>query len=888
MDDIMNDKRAEEALRQSEECYRMLAESTTDIIYIANRSGDILYANRSAAACMHCDVNSIVGKRQDELFPPEMVREHMESIATVFQTGEVSKADGMYRFGSEEMWLNTRLIPLRDESGQVTAVMGVSHDVTDRKRAEAALKQAHDELEKRVEERTAELAKANESLRQSEEKYRGLVDICPDSIVVSDLTGKTLFVSKQTWKLLGVSEHEELVGRNTFNYVIEADRPRLAANYAELLQIGRRGHTEYTVLRADGTTVPVELSSAMIQDAQGRPIGALAIIRDISERKRAQEALRQSEEMYRGLVDICPDAIVVLDLTGKSLFVSKEMRKLLDVSEDKELVGKSMFDYVIEAERGWMATNLAELIQVGKHAHTEYTILRPNGTTVSTEISSAIIRDAQGRPTSLMAIVRDISERKRAQEAIRLSEEKYRSLIEVCPDSVVMSDLAGKSLFVSKQAWKLLGISEEVELVGQSIFNYVVEADRPRLATNLADLIKKGLHGHSEYTGLRPDGTTILTELSSAVIRDAEGQPTALVAIIRDISERKRAEVLLQQHYEELRAIYEGMADGLVILDVEANSCVRANRSMCELLGYSEEELKALPLAKLHPPEALPAVLRRRQALVEGRLLRTEDVSFLRKDGSVMYSDITSDRITYDGRPCLIHLVRDTTERRQAQEALKKEHRTLKHLLQSSDRERQLIAYEIHDGLAQQLAGAIMQIETCWHQKDAKPREAAKAYDAAITMLRQGHFEVRRLISGVRPPILDEAGIVAAVAHLVNEQELQNSLKIEFRSEVSFRRLTPILENAVYRIVQEGLANACKHSKSDKVRVELVQCDDVLRIKVQDWGVGFDPAAVRDDRFGLEGIRERARLLGGGMIIESTQGRGTSIAVELPLVLREN
>jgi signal transduction histidine kinase len=260
----------------------------------------------------------------------------------------------------------------------------------------------------------------------------------------------------------------------------------------------------------------------------------------------------------------------------------------------------------------------------------------------------------------------------------------------------------------------------------------------------------------------------------------------------------------------------------------------------------------------------------------------------LRKDGSIVYVDVASDRITYDGRPCLIHLLRDTTERRQAQEALRKEHRTLKHLLRSSDHERQLIAYEIHDGLAQQLAGAIMQIETCWHQKDAKPQEAAKAYDAAITMLRQAHFETRRLISGVRPPILDESGIVAAVAHLVNEQRLQNGPQIEFHGEVSFRRLVPILENAIYRIVQEGLANACKHSESKKVRVELVQCEDMLRIKVQDWGVGFDPAAVRDDRFGLEGIRERARLLGGSTTVESTPRHGTSLMVELPLVLRED
>jgi PAS domain S-box-containing protein len=232
-------------------------------------------------------------------------------------------------------------------------------------------------------------------------------------------------------------------------------------------------------------------------------------------------------------------------------------------------------------------------------------------------------------------------------------------------------------------------------------------------------------------------------------------------------------------------------------------------------------------------------------------------------------------------------VVTDITEYRKAQEALEKEHRTLRHLLQSSDHERQLIAYEIHDGLAQQLAGAIMQFQTYAHLKTTQPNEAAHAYDAGMTMLQQGHFEVRRLISGVRPPILDESGIVAAVAHLVNEQRLQKGPRIEFRSDVEFDRLAPLLENAIYRIVQEGLANAYKHSGSKRLRTEMTQCGETLRITIRDWGVGFDPALVQDDRFGLEGIRERARLLGGNITVESAPDQGTCLTVELPLVFRK-
>jgi len=222
---------------------------------------------------------------------------------------------------------------------------------------------------------------------------------------------------------------------------------------------------------------------------------------------------------------------------------------------------------------------------------------------------------------------------------------------------------------------------------------------------------------------------------------------------------------------------------------------------------------------------------------------------------------------------------------RQRTAELRREQETLKHLLQSSDRERQLMAYEIHDGLAQDLAGAIMQLDTYTHLKAGNPEQAAQAYEAGVSMLRQGLAEARRLISGIRPPILDELGAVAAIAHLVHEsQTAEESPEITFHSEVEFSRLAPVLENAIYRIVREGLVNAIKHSGSKKVRVELVQRGDRVAIGIQDWGSGFTWERVTEGCYGLKGIQERARLLGGIAKIDTAPGEGTRIAVDLPIV----
>jgi signal transduction histidine kinase len=273
--------------------------------------------------------------------------------------------------------------------------------------------------------------------------------------------------------------------------------------------------------------------------------------------------------------------------------------------------------------------------------------------------------------------------------------------------------------------------------------------------------------------------------------------------------------------------------------------------------------------------------------VAEGRVSLNEDRPVLRKDGSIFYADISGHRILYEGRPGLLALFRDVTERRKAQAALQRERRTLQHMLRASDHERQLIAYDIHDGMAQQLAGAIMQFQVYDHLKNTNPEEAHKAYDGGVTLLRQSHLEARRLISGVRPPILDESGVLAAIAHLVNERSVQGGPQILFRSNVKFNRLARVLENVVYRIVQEGLTNAARHSQSEIVRVHLLQRGEMVRIEIQDLGIGFDLKKVRRDQFGLAGIRERARLLGGKCHIQSKSGSGSRIIVELPLAERE-
>lgn len=459
----------------------------------------------------------------------------------------------------------------------------------------------------------------------------------------------------------------------------------------------------------------------------------------------------------------------------------------------------------------------------------------------------------------------------------------FRRFAEASGLGFSMADLDGRITYANPALLRMLVADAPSDIVGKHLSGCYTEEAKRKGQQEVQPLLDEHGYWEGEQWMLTRRGTAIPTWHNVFKICDENGNPLRLAVVITDITERKKAEEALGQSLDELRAIYDAMGEGLLVADLQTLRVLRANASICSMLGYLQEELRSLSMADLHPKETLEALIGGFADENATHLPDMQNVPVIRKDGSIFYADVTGDVLTYLGRPCCLGLFRDVTERHRAHAALERERRTLKHMLQASDHERQLIAYDIHDGLAQQLAGAIMQFQVYDHWKKTNPDEAQKAYDGGVMLLKQGHFEARRLISGVRPPIIDESGVVAAIAHLVNETSFKQGPEVQFQSRVKFNRLAPVLENVIYRIVQEGLANASQHSESETVRIDLSQRGLTLRIHVRDWGVGFDPKAARENRFGLEGIRERTRLLGGKFRIRSKPGRGTSLVVEIPL-----
>ena len=228
-------------------------------------------------------------------------------------------------------------------------------------------------------------------------------------------------------------------------------------------------------------------------------------------------------------------------------------------------------------------------------------------------------------------------------------------------------------------------------------------------------------------------------------------------------------------------------------------------------------------------------------------------------------------------------LQKELAQRARAEEALRDEHSRLLGVLEMGEQDQRLLAYEIHDGFVQPATAALMNLQAGLATHAADPQQAMEDIERGLQLLQDSIAQVRRLIGGLRPIVLEDEGLVAAIDKLVRDSDSRTAIKIDWSHHVEFERLAPSLEKSFFRIIQEAFRNALNHSGSDRIEIALTQSDKTVVATIQDWGCGFDATADKPGHFGMEGMRERARLFGGSVQIQSATGKGTLVTVEFPL-----
>lgn len=402
-----------------------------------------------------------------------------------------------------------------------------------------------------LEELAALHRRAEGEIRKRDAQYQQLVAHAPDGIFTIDGEGRFLFVNAAFCRMLGVGP-DECLKLNILDTYPDTSMPDGLKRLADL-QCGEALRFERPLRRQNGSIIIVSANAWKDPDGNLR-----AIVRDITERKRMEEALRRSEEKYRNILENIDDGYYEIDLAGNFTLVNDEISRHLLYTRE-ELIGMNGRRYMDEETFQALTRHYLELYRTGKRIQKyAFEIIRKDGTRGFSEISVALIRDDRGNPIGFRGISRDVTERRQMEERIRQSEERYRTIIEQIEDGYFETDLRGHLTFVNEAECRNLGYSRE-EIIGMNHHQYADEKNAALLFNLFYGVYKTGIPVRAQAIELiKKDGARHFDEISVALIRNAKGEPTGFRGIARDITERKQMEEKLRviSITDELTGLY--------------------------------------------------------------------------------------------------------------------------------------------------------------------------------------------------------------------------------------------------------------------------------------------------------------------------------------------
>ncbi|HLA83182.1 MAG TPA: PAS domain S-box protein [Thermoguttaceae bacterium] len=612
-----------------------------------------------------------------------------------------------------------------------------------------------------------------------------------------------------------------------------------------------------------------------------------------ARQKSLDEAVEAGRRSFREIFNGVVTAIGIHEIpTGRILDANQAMFDLFGCSRE-EVLDPSFWEKVTLDPPYDTAAAVALLNEVAKgdSRTVQWPVRRRNGEKFW--IEAVLKRSVIGGTPCVVSLSTDITKRRLAEESLAESQRKLSNAVTIAKLGYWEYDVANNLFTFDDHFYAIFHTTAE------KVGGYKMSPDRyaslfvpPDDAHKVADEIRLAIEAQEpsfnryvEHRILRADGTTGYIAVHYFVVKDEQGRTVKTYGANQDITDRKLAEEALKASEENYREIFNATMNAIFVHEIPTGRILDVNQTMLEMFGMTREEALASTVEELSAgcpdftqKEAVGLI---NKAATNGP--RKFEWHSRGKNGRTFWAEVTLRRAMIGGVPRVLALVNDITDWKKARERLIEEQHTLRQLLEAQERERRLIAYEIHDGVAQQLAAAAMYCSAFEQLSQSDPQQAMESHETGVIMLQKALAETRRLIRGLRPVVLDESGLVAAIENLCSDLREREGIEIAYLHEVHFDRLDPAVENSLFRIVQESLTNAGRYSGTKKILVRLVQEADRLIVEIQDWGRGFDVSKVDAERFGLKGIRERASLLGGRATVESAPGSGTRIRVEMPL-----
>jgi PAS domain S-box-containing protein len=652
------DAAIKQQLHQSEERFRLLIDSVADYaIYMLDADGHIVSWNVGDTSIEGYSEDEVLGRHFSIFYTPEDLAagKHIAALKIAAEAGRFSGESWRVRKDGTRFLAEFTTRPIRDNHGLLQGYGEVIRDITERKREE----------------------KESKRLRESETRFRLLVDGIKDyALFMLDREGNVASWNPGARRFKGYDD-EEIIGQqfSVFYRKAEIDAGKPAEDLQKTIDVGI-SHEEGWRVRKDGTEFLADVTITALYDETHELLGFGKITRDMTDRKRVEDALRTSVQQYRAVVDTAVDAIVIINERGTISAFNPSAQKLFGYGMD-DVLGQNVRMLMPQPNRdahdsylqNYLDTGVRKIIGSGR----EVEGLRKDGETFPLDLSIAEWFDGEKR--QFTGIMRDITERKKTEEALRASVEQYRAVVDTAVDAIVIIDELGQISAFNSAAEKLFGYGSE-SIIGKNVRSLMPEPNRGAHDSYLnnyrATGVKKIIGIGREVQGLRADGDIFSLDLSIAEWFD--GEKRQFTGIMRDVSERKKAEEALRSSANQYRAVVDTAVDAVVIID-ERGTIQSFNHAAEVLFEYGMSEVIGQNVRMLMPQPNRSAhdgyLKSYRDTGVKNIIGSGREVEGLRKGGAVFSLDLSIAE-WFDGKKRqFTGIMRDITQRKHSEEALR-------------------------------------------------------------------------------------------------------------------------------------------------------------------------------------------------------------------------
>jgi PAS domain S-box-containing protein len=755
--------------------------------------------------------------------------------------------------------------------------------------ANAELEASQAELEATAEDLRVTLEESErreKRLRESESRVRALLETAAQGILAVGPNGRIALVNGTAEKMFGY-RREELLGQSVEILVPGGRRTVHQRHRQEFFAHPRTRPMgqgiDLFAQRKNGTTFPVEISLSHT-GPEGEMV-AVAFVSDITERKRAEQSLRESEARFRHLADNAPVLIWVSGPDKKCTWFNKPWLEFTGRSIEQEL-GDGWTEGVHPKDIDRCLRTCVIAFNARKLFTMEYRLRRADGQ-YRWVLDTGVPQFAGSEFTGYIGSCIDITERKQAETELSLQVAITANMTEGISlvrtrDAVIV--------YANGRYHELFGY-EPGELHGRpvTVLNAGSRAEAQAVAREIVEVLHRDHVWKGEVRNVRKDGSVFWSSTTVSTLEHDE-YGTVWLGVLRDVTDRKKAETDLREEYAFNAALVDTVRALVVVFDREGQ-IVRFNKACQEVTGYSFGEVQGHKVWEfLLIPEEVGPVKRVFRGIKARRLPSEFENYWVTKAGQRRLIGWVNTALSDDNGKVrfVIGTGIDITEHRQMEKTIRRSHSELRRLTARltsvQEEEYKHLSRELHDVFSQKLTMLGMHVSELEQKLSAAGLATGEDFGQIGAQISDLATQIHGISRRLHPAILDDLGLAAALKNECFAFTREYGSEVTFHSEGRYEAIPSNVALCLYRIAQESLTNIRKHSQADRVDVHLVGAPEEIVLSIEDFGKGFDPNQVRGrGGLGLVSMEERIRLVNGELAIRSKPGDGTTVQVRVPL-----